>query len=699
MNTRTFTLCGTTLTFAEATGALVSMRNPACGELIRGGKGLLDVAWPVKLKYEILRADPCGKHKPCPPTITGDGQQVTLSWAALPMNTIMPELEAIQGGIGATVTLSACEDGRSIRLRCRVENHSPTPVRQVLFPDLSGLLPLAGAEGTRFTGLQGYDRPFLELRDEGDMKNQFYASKPSLCGKFYPAGGYFGESMRVGRWYDIGGLSGGLSMYCRHWGYGPDDPHDMGRQDVAWVKLNNLNHTLRIANVHYMALEQGQVYESPDYIMTPHAGGWVQGIGPYKEWVDRNKRRAVPPPQRVREALGFRTIWATEQYPDDPDAAIWPYEQYPLVAQDMVEHGLHTLNVWAICQWILPMNRERFHANQGGFAKLKEVVRQVRELGVEIVPFLSVLSLWEEMRERYGFNQNDGASAGWSENLKGVPNFVTPYMERFCCTFLWNQDNALWIQDVKDALRFLRDELGTPSISWDQYILYERVLYDIIGEYRRETRALYPEADFSGESTFFFEADIDHLDYTWVWTYRNGSMGQDTAPYSYVVETTRPQLNIDSNPVYAKYCFMDNVMMNVYPSKPDNINGSALIREVPELSATLKRLAALRKTYLHYFLDGAILGDCVLTQDCVQARVTGYALERAALLFAVMRGDGAAALRYDLTPFIPGERFDVLIRDEENRVVRALTAGPRGELVLPGRQGELFSIEFTPQPL
>ncbi|HIS70156.1 MAG TPA: hypothetical protein IAA58_12425 [Candidatus Gallacutalibacter stercoravium] len=696
MSTTHYTINGTTLTFARDTGALTALSNPACGRLVRGGRGLIDVAWPVKLRYEILRADPCGKHKPCPPEIEGDERGVTLTWQALPMNTVMPQLPELEGGVWAQVRITPWEDGKSLCLSCRVENRSQTPVRQVLFPDLSGLLPVAGTDGTRFTGLKGYALPFRELRDEGDMKDQFYASKPSLCGKFYPAGGYFGESMRVGRWYDFGGLSGGFSLYCRHWGYGPDDANDMGRQDVAWVKLNNLENTLRIANVHYMTLQQGQVYESPCYILTPHAGGWAQGVGPYKQWVDQNKHRVVPPPKRITEALGFRTIWATEQYPDDPDAAIWPYESYPLVAQDMLEHGLNILNVWGMCSWILPMGEQSFFQNQGGFAKLKEVAAQLRSMGVRLSPLISVLSLWEEMRQRYGYEKNDGSSLGWSENLKGVPNFTTPYMERYCCAFLHNQDNPLWIQDVKDAFRFLRDQLGVPDICWDQYVLDKRVLYDIIDEYRRETQAIDPDADFSGESTFFFEADIDQLDYTWVWIYRNGDMRQDTAPYSYVVETTRPQMNVDSNPIYAKYCFMDNVMMNVYPSKPDNINGSAFIREVPALSQALKQCAALRKAYLPYFTQGKILGDCVLSQDCPGARVTGYVRGDKSVLFAVLR-QTEAQVHFDLSPFLCAGEYDVDIRDADDKTIALCRTEDKGCLTLSGEIGDLFVLEFTPR--
>lgn len=128
-------------------GALLSLYNEGCGEIIREGRGLIDVAWPVKYDYETLRADPCGKHKPCRPVIQGDDKQIVLEYSQLPMNTDMPELECLEGGISARIILTAWKDGKSVGMRCRVTNHSATPVRQILFPDLSGLQPDCGRGG------------------------------------------------------------------------------------------------------------------------------------------------------------------------------------------------------------------------------------------------------------------------------------------------------------------------------------------------------------------------------------------------------------------------------------------------------------------------------------------------------------------------------------------------------------------------
>ena len=47
-------------------------------------------------------------------------------------------------------------------------------------------------------------------------------------------------------------------------------------------------------------------------------------------------------------------------------------------------------------------------------------------------------------------------------------------------------------------------------------------------------------------------------------------------------------MNVDSSPKAVKYCFVDNLFVNIMPSKPEGINGSAWIRNFPELSKALR---------------------------------------------------------------------------------------------------------------
>ena len=690
-----FCLNGSTLLFDRDTSSLDSLENGNCGTIIQNGGALLDAAWPVKYKYEILRADPCGAYFKSAPSFGFDGSTLTITWDELPQNMPTPDLECLNGRVYAQITIGSCEDGKSLVFHCKVKNNSEAVVRQILFPNFAGLIPMAGDKNTRFTTMGLTARPFLELADNPENR-EYFGKSPSVCGKIYSGGGFHGDGGICGRWYDFGGLDGGVSVYRRHWGWGPECETEMSRGDQVWVKMDNCTHTMRIASIHYVWLQKGGEYDSGEYIITPHAGGWVQGVIPYKSYVNQNKHRLNDTPKRIKEALGYRTIWMSEQYPTDPDSIKYKYDDLPKVAEDMLEHGLNELSIWNGLENILPLTGERFHEELGGFEKWKENIDIIKSMGVEPSPLISVLSIWEEFRERYGFGKNDGAALGWSQNLKGVPVFASPYMEKSCCTFLWNPENELWQLDVEAALRFIRDEAGCPSICWDQYMLTmgKETVYNIIERYIKETREKYPNASFSGESTFYYERDIDQLDYTWDWGYWQNR--GDCRPYIHVVGTTRPNINVDASSLYVKYCFMDNIMMNVFPSKTDDICGSAYIADYPEFSQTLKKCAALRKKYMEYFTDGEILGECVLKEDCAGARVTGYLSEdkKSVLIFAVKDSDADIEMKYDLSSYIGSGDCDIIISDIDSNILKAVRTLTVGRLTLKGKTEELFAFEI-----
>lgn len=146
-------------------------------------------------------------------------------------------------------------------------------------------------------------------------------------------------------------------------------------------------------------------------------------------------------------------------------------------------------------------------------------------------------------------------------------------------------------------------------------------LHDLFKEYREETNKTHPDAHFSGESTFYFESELDICDSPWDWMWWNPH--DDWRPLLHLAETMRPNMNADSSTLHLKCIFLDNFMANISPSKPGKMSGSAMIADYTEFSETLKDLTALRKAYLSYFADGEMLGDCLLSADCMDARVTG----------------------------------------------------------------------------
>ena len=81
METVSYELNGSPLTFCENTGALLSLYSPGCGEILQGGRGLIDLAWPVAYDYEILHAGVRDGGEG--PQFQWDGEALTLRFDAL----------------------------------------------------------------------------------------------------------------------------------------------------------------------------------------------------------------------------------------------------------------------------------------------------------------------------------------------------------------------------------------------------------------------------------------------------------------------------------------------------------------------------------------------------------------------------------------------------------------------------------------
>jgi hypothetical protein len=178
------------------------------------------------------------------------------------------------------VTLKEAPDGRSILLRCRVDNHSPNAVRQVLFPDLLGLVPLGSAGETEFRSGQVVNKPFVALA-KPDV-DQFYAVNQTLA-EFTSSGK---EPTMVGRWLDLSGPKGGFSLFPKRsqWDAGP----------VVILQFRERASRLRLAYAHDVKLASGQTWESDEYCLTPHEGNWARGRGPFEAWLEGQQVKRGP---------------------------------------------------------------------------------------------------------------------------------------------------------------------------------------------------------------------------------------------------------------------------------------------------------------------------------------------------------------------------------------------------------------------
>jgi hypothetical protein len=618
------------------TGAIRKLSCPGPGALLEadgGEAGLVDVAYPIP-EFEPLRL--AARHG-AKASIRRTDREVAIAIPSLaPSRPLLPAGE----GVAATVTLRADPDGRSVIATCEIENRSQRPVRQVIFPDLRGLLPVAGPDGTILKSCGFGSAPFREL--VVPETDQWYAVNSSTAE--YKAGGMF--SNLWGRWLDLGGLNGGISVFPRAWGWDP--------QATTVAQLRQGTGRLRLLWVHPDEVKPGEKWKSGEWVITPHASGWAKGIEPYRAWVRSRMERRYSMPKRIREGLGFRSVWMCQNQPADPSDAVWRFRDLPALARDAREHGLAEMVLWSWGPGFDASLPAPF-PHLGGEGDLLAAARECRELGVNVVPFISVLQANPRTAGRYGLKVPD--NNGWTYHTELIPRWNAPYATALSCVQV-GPTNPKWQDEVAEACRRWADK-GLPSISWDQYFTTRDSpgMQDLTKRIRDHARQVDPESSFSGEELWNVEIDCEWLDYTWNWGgYR------DCQAFVNAFPAPRPNVNINRSVAEARFAFMDGLFLNVWPSKPDGINGSEMIGAVPALSEALRECAALRKRFLPYFTDGVFIGACLMPETAPGVRLAARVLSDR-LLAIVLNGGGEGELRfrYDLAPWVPGRASFALL--------------------------------------
>ena len=510
------------------------------------------------------------------------------------------------------MTFQAAPDGRSTILSCSIDNRSGKPITQVRFPDLVGLAPIQGAAPTEVRTGGCVRRPFADLRPSPPEPLEGNPAVATLV-----AHGLYSEM--VVRWIDYGSLRGGLSLFPRQWGFQP--PLAM------MLHLWETNKRLRMVFPQAVTIAPGAQWNSGPWWLTPHAAGWAKGIEPYGAWVRQNIKRIVPLPEHVRRGLGFRTVWLSRNYPDDPQDANFSFADLPKLAKEAKEHGLDEMVVWGPSEgFLLPL--PPFWKHLGGDEGFVRAVSECKKLGVNAVPFISVFNAKEKTAARYGLKVS--GNEGWTYHPEFIPRFNPPYAHAYSSVQI-NSHNPIWQREVLESCRHLVD-MGIPSLSWDQYFIEppEPNVLTLTRQIRDYSRRRDPQSTFSAEEVGNMEVSCDYLDYTWDW-----DMSKDCRATTSVFPTPRINWNIDASAAEVKEGFALNRYLNVQPRKPDGANASDLIAHHPELSLTLKQCARLRAQFLPYFTDGMLIGECILSKPCPEALVAAYVLPGKVLIIVV----------------------------------------------------------------
>jgi len=661
-------LNGLTLVFDEQTGNLLRLAHPATGVMLQAppeAAGLLDLAYPVPAFTPMRLASGFSAAR-----LEQGKDELTITWEALSPSRSNFPLPA--GKVSAAVTVRAAPDGRSVIMSCHIENRSEAPIPQVIFPDLRGLKPFVGPEQTQLRLPGGIVRLFAE------------PPRPPHTAGFYAQRGWneyaptaFNGGLNILRWLDVGSHKGGVSVFQRKWNT-PDWPI------VRTYRSDADPMSLRLLWDHKTTIEPGQSWESGEFWLTPHPGGWAKGIEVFREYV----RQVNPPrelPAHVREGLGCQTVWMAQSLEPDPAKAAFRFHDLPTIAQDAKEHGIDELVLWGWCDYfLLPILVNSALGTQEEFIA---AIRQAQALGVNVAPFVSLQTVREGPAERYGLQAGDPT---WAYHPDLVPNFRCYYAKPWREAWV-ESDNPIWLKEVEEELTKWIN-LGVTSFSWDQVASKigpdgKSAYIDMIQRIRSQARAKDPESTFSGELAMpgSLEREGAILDYTWNWYLlpsrvddfpHIGGQYMDAAPVLNVLRSPRLNVLVEDSALVVKQCFCDGLFINAFPKKPDQPNGTALISEEPSLSAALKEVTTLRRQFLCYFTEGIFIGDSMLSEP-VSAFVRGHQLDESLLI--IVLNDQAhpqcVTIQSQLDLWLPSaEQYQVRYYDAAGSLIETMPA-------------------------
>ncbi len=623
------TLNGLEIAVDRETGCLLHLASKATGAILTAVEpSLLDAAYPVDA-FAAMRLG-CRNARA---SVTQDAAGLTIEWK--PLGPSRPNLLPRGVAVHARVTVRAAPDARSVVFSARLTNDSAAPVPQVLFPDLAGLRPFHGAAETELRFGGGVVKPF-EGPPLPEHQAPFYARR---IWQEFPVAGY--QHLNSLRWIDLGSLRGGLSLFQKRWG--TDNP-----PKIMTLRPETDPTSLRLAWEHATPVRPGESWDSGEFWLTPHRGGWAKGIEVYRQYVDHvSVKRELP--VHVRDGIGYQTIWMVESLEPDPARVYFRYADLPRVARDAKEHGIDELVLWGWTQsFSLPKTLLPQLGTRDDFLT---AVRQCRELGVNVAPFYSIQTVLNRLAGRYDVKPG---TSSYTYHSELIPRFNPYYMKVEDGAWV-ESDNPVWLKDAWETMAEWI-EAGVPSISYDQFSSKSApgakpAMVALTEKLRARARAIDPQSTFSGESITpgSLERDGGMLDYTWNWAdYR------DSGPVLNVLRYPRLNCNVQDSALVVKQCFSDGLYLDLLIRKPGQANGSAMIREVPAVARAVKQVAARRRQFLDYFVKGTFLGNSVLLEPA-PAFVRGHLLGRRLLVVVLNDRPGAQAvpLHADLGMWFP----------------------------------------------
>jgi hypothetical protein len=534
-----------------------------------------------------------------------------------------PELEATEDGLtlryGALVSdegafpieveLAYRTTADGLVMSARVHNRGAEPLPQIVFPQLLDLDAVAGVDGTRLQLGRGRVHPFRQLHMEAD--DAWWLDR--RLQHYLPYGGIPFNM----KWLDYGDEHRGLTLYSRNTRH--------TAQGVLMQRARRDADRLHLRWLHMPFVQPGETWESGEYVLFVHAGDWYNGAEPYRRFA----AGAYPynAPQRIREALAVRSVWpAVRNAPPT-----FPIARLPEYAAELTdpELGVAELILW---HWWLKNGLPIFlDPRLGTEADLRAALRTCAEMGVPVVAFVSHHLVRDTDETDPDWKHLNAALQPVGDNWTYGKDFLPLFQVPFMGTHAMVRGSALSPGWREESWRNYAEilERGFAGICFDVFGAWKEPNFNpaIDGRPDEEGEALLafarraremiqetnPGGSFSGEHVA--DANVPVLDYTWEW--KNGYELADAAPFRYVFPHFRLNANVNDHPRSALVGFMEGALLNLIPG---NMR-SFFLRDCPDLVATLRQLASLRRRFLPYFTEGQYRFMQGLTVEGGRARV------------------------------------------------------------------------------
>ena len=497
--------------------------------------------------------------------------------------------------VSVEIDLSAAEDG--LRLRARVHNATDQVIPQVIFPQLPGLAAIDGPNEARVQFGRGALRPLREITMRPDDAHYL----ETRLQRYVP----YGRGMHTMKWFDYGSSWRGLTLYAH-------DTRDT-TQGLLVDRPDRADDRINLHWIHFPSIQPGETWDSGEYVLLLHSGDWYAGARAYQRYAAEHYPYHAP--QRLREALGVRSMWAAVR---SAKPAI-PLSDIPEYAAELADPDLDLaeLIVW---HWWLKNGYPIFlDPRLGTEEEFKAALDRCRELGVPVSLFVShhLQRDTDETNPTWVFENaaHQRVLSNWTYGPGFAPKFGPPFMG----THSMVQGSGLspgWRAKGLEEYQRIQDKYGPVSICFDQFGAWDAPNFNPAAdgkpdqegekllEFGQQARALIhkanqhtnPDATFSGEH--ISDTRVPVLDYTWEW--HNAADIEAAAPFRYVFPQFRLNANVNEHPRGALRAFMEGALLNVMPGNMHSFR----LRDCPDLVVMLRKLTVLRRRFLRYFTEG-----------------------------------------------------------------------------------------------